>query len=159
VSTRRRLPVIAVAASLAIAMPLLLSGCSLLHLPGSDDKGGGITIPGVGSVGSGKLPGDYPTKDVPVIDGKIIAGASIGSGDDHAWNITIKATSLDDFDKIAKLLTDAGFTADPDATTTGDDTRTGLFTTDTYNVVVAVTKGDSDNPFLANYTVTKAKKQ
>lgn len=158
-STRRRLPVIALAASLAIAAPLLLTGCSLLHLPGSDDKGGGITIPGVGSVGSGKLPSDYPTKDVPVIDGKIVAGASIGSGDDHAWNITIKVSGLDDMDKISKLLTDAGFTADPNGTTTTDATRTGLFTTDTYNVVVAVTKGGDDNPFVANYTVTKTKKQ
>lgn len=147
-----------VAVSLAVAMPLLLSGCSLVQLPGSSSSGGGISIPGVGSVGTGKLPSDYPATDVPVIDGKIITGASIGGSGDHAWNVTVAVSSLDAFDTIATKLTDAGFFADPNGTTTTDNTRTGLFTTEIYHVVVAVAKGDSDHHFLANYTVTKSTK-
>src|SRR5476651_461038 len=71
---------IALAATMLVASPLLLSGCSLLHLPGSSggSTGGGITIPGVGSFGSGKLPSTWP-KEVPVASGDVLTGASIGN--------------------------------------------------------------------------------
>jgi hypothetical protein len=156
---RRRLPVVLVAASLMVAMPLLLSGCSLVHLPGSGGTGGGISIPGVGSVGTGTLPSDYPSSEVPVIPGKIVAAASVGSGNAHVWNITVEVKSLSDFDTISSQLTRAGFTANVAGTTSTDTTRTGLFTTTIYKVIVAVTTGNSGSPYLANYTVTESTKQ
>lgn len=151
---RRRFPVIALAASLALATPLLLSGCSLIHLPGSHSTSGGISIPGLGSVGSGKLPSDFPS-DIPVIKGDVITGASLGSGSKKVWNVTVKISTVDDFDTIVTELTGAGFTQSDGGTVKSADSATGLFTKGDFNVAVVVAKGDEKNPFVANYTVTQ----
>ncbi|MBW4032304.1 MAG: hypothetical protein HIU88_06535 [Acidobacteria bacterium] len=156
---RRRLPLVLLAASLMVAAPVLLSGCGIVQVPGSGGTGGGISIPGVGSVGTGTLPSDYPTSLVPVIPGKIVAAASVGSTTAHVWNITVEVKSLSDFDTISSQLTRAGFTANVAGSTSTDTTRTGLFTTADYKVIVAVTTGNNGSPFLANYTVTLSTKQ
>jgi hypothetical protein len=152
---RRRLPLIALAGSLALAAPLMLSGCSLLHLPGSN--GGGISIPGVGSAGTGKLPSDFPTSDVPVIKGEIVSGLSLGSGTDKAWNVTIKVSGVNAFDEIASQLKGAGFEAQ-DLGGKTDSGATGVFTKGDYNVAVLLSKADDKTGFVANYTVTKTTK-
>lgn len=153
ITRRRRLPLIAVAGSLAIAAPLLLSGCSLLHLPGS--SGTGISIPGVGSAGTGKLPSDFPTSDVPVIKGDIVSGLSLGTGNDKAWNVAVKVSGIDAFDEISSELTGAGFTQEEIGGKT-DDSATGVFTKGDYNVAVLLGKSDDKTGFVANYTVTKS---
>ena len=150
---RRRLPLIALAGSLALVAPLMLSGCSLLHLPGSN--GGGVSIPGVGSVGSGKLPSDFPTSDVPVIKGDVVSGLSLGSGKDKAWNVTIKVSGVDAFDDIENALKGAGFKEEEVGGKT-DDGATGVFTKDPYNVAILLSKADDKTGFVANYTVTKS---
>jgi hypothetical protein len=156
-----RLATVALAASLLVASPLLLSGCSLLpHLPGSagGSTGGGITIPGVGSFGSGKLPSDWP-KEVPVTTGDVLTGASVGnatSTDGEGWNATIKVDGADAYGTIKTQLTGAGFTVDsePDP---GDATGgTGTFESAKYDVLVVVTKTDDKTGWVANYTVTTA---
>jgi hypothetical protein len=149
---RRRLPLIALAGSLALAAPLMLSGCSLLHLPGSN--GGGVSIPGVGSVGSGKLPSDFPTSDVPVIKGDVVSGLSLGTGKDKAWNVTIKVSGVDAFDEIASELTGAGFKQEEVGGKTADG-ATGVFTKADYSVAILLSKADDKTGFIANYTVTK----
>jgi hypothetical protein len=149
----RRLPVVAVAASLALALPLLLSGCSLVHLPGSSSRGGGISIPGVGSVGSGKLPSDFPS-DIPVVAGDVVSGASIGSGDKKVWNVSIKVSGLDAFDTINTELTGAGFTAVDGKTSTTAKVAAGVYTKGDYDVAVVVTAGGGKT-VIANYTITK----
>ncbi len=154
ITRRRRLPLIAVAGSLALAVPLMLSGCSLVHLPGSSSTGDGISIPGVGSVGSGKLPSDYPASDVPVIKGDVISGLSLGSGKDKACNVTIKVSGVDAFDEIEKELKGAGFTEQDGVGGKTDDGATGVFTKDKYNVAVLLSKADDKTGFVANYTVT-----
>ncbi len=154
ITRRRRLPLIAVAGSLALAVPLLLSGCSLLHLPGSQSTGGGISIPGVGSVGSGKLPSDFPTSDVPVIKGDVVSGLSLGSGKDKAWNVTVKVSGADAFGEIEKELKGAGFTEPEGAGGETADGAAGVFTKDKYNVAILVSKADDKTGFVANYTVT-----
>ncbi|MEP6842599.1 MAG: hypothetical protein ABJA11_03695 [Pseudolysinimonas sp.] len=151
---RRRFPLIALAGSLALAAPLMLSGCSLLHLPGSSN-GGGITIPGVGSAGTGKLPSDFPTSDVPVIKGDIVSGLSLGAGKDKAWNVTVKVSGVDSFDEISSELTGAGFKQQTDGGKT-DDGATGVFAKGGYNVVVLLSKADDKTGFVANYTVTRS---
>ena len=148
---RRRLPLIALAGSLALAAPLMLSGCSLIHLPGS--HGTGISIPGIGSAGTGKLPSDFPTSDVPVIQGDVVSGLSLGTGKDKAWNVTIKVSGVDAFDEIASELTGAGFKQEEAGGKTSDG-ATGLFTKDKYNVAILLSKADSKTGFVANYTVT-----
>src|SRR4051812_49820535 len=85
---RRRLPLIALAGSLALAAPLMLSGCSLLHLPGSN--GGGISIPGVGSAGTRQLPRDLPTPDVPLLKGGNLRGLSLGDRQNKGLDVMVK---------------------------------------------------------------------
>lgn len=144
---------VALAASLLVASPLLLSGCSLL--PGHG--GGGITIPGVGSFGTGKLPADWP-KSVPVASGEVVTGGSIGnakSSDGKIWNATIKVSGADAYGQIKSQLEGAGFKVDaePDS---GDATGgTGTFLKDPDSVLVVVTKVDDKTGWVANYTVTE----
>jgi len=147
--------VIALAASLALGATML-SGCGLIHLPGSSSSGGGISIPGVGSVGSGKLPSDFPS-DVPVAKGEVITGISAGSGDDKGWNVSIKVSGIDAFDGIETQLKGAGFTETEDSAVKSDKAATAAFTGDSYDVLVAVVKADEKTGFLANYTVAKHK--
>ena len=148
----RSLATVALAASLLVASPLLLSGCSLL--PGHG--GTGVTIPGVGSFGSGKLPSSWP-KEVPVISGDVLTGASIGnanSKDGEGWNATIKVSGADAYGQIKSQLTGAGFKVDsePDP---GDATGgTGTFESSKFGVLVVVTKTDDKTGWVANYTVT-----
>ena len=150
---RRRLPLIALAGSLALAAPLMLSGCSLLHLPGSHSSG--ISIPGVGSGGTGKLPSDFPTADVPVIKGDIVSGLSLGSGNDKAWNVTVKVSGIDAIDEIASELTGAGFKQEEPGGKT-DTGATGAFSKGDYHVVILLSQADDKTGFVANYTVTKS---
>jgi len=150
---RRRLPLIALAGSLALAAPLMLSGCSLLHLPGSHSSG--ISIPGVGSAGTGKLPSDFPTADVPVIKGDIVSGLSLGSGNDKAWNVTVRVSGIDAIDEIASELTGAGFKQEELGGKT-DTGATGAFSKGDYHVVILLSQADDKTGFVANYTVTKS---
>jgi hypothetical protein len=156
---RRRLPLIAVAGSLAIAVPLVLSGCSLIpHLPGSaggSGSSGGVTIPGVGSVGSGKLPKDFPS-DVPVAKGDVVSGVSIGSGANEIWNVTIKVADVNAFDGIQSQLAAAGFSVEADAVIKSDSGATAEFNGDKHDVLVAIAKSDDKTGWVANYSVTKA---
>ncbi len=152
--TRRlRLSSLVLTASLVVASPLLLSGCSLL--PGSG--GAGITIPGVGSFGAGKLPADFP-KSVPVASGKVIFAAGAGnakSSDGRIWNATISVSGADAYGQIKSQLEGAGFKVDaePDS---GDATGgTGTFVKDPDSVLVVVTKADDKTGWVANYTVTE----
>jgi hypothetical protein len=156
VITRRRAPVLVLAATLAMTAPLLLSGCSLIHLPGQS-SGGGISIPGVGSVGSGKLPKDFPS-EVPVAKGEVISGISAGSGDTEGWNVSIKVSGVAAFSDIESALKGAGFTEADGSPITSDQAATASFTGDKYDVVVAVVKADDKTGFVANYTVATHKK-
>ena len=146
---------IALAASLALSATML-SGCSLIHLPGQSG-GGGISIPGVGSVGSGKLPKDFPS-EVPVAKGEIISGISAGSGDKEGWNVSIKVSGVDAFTDIESALKGAGFTESDGSPIISDQAATGTFTGDKYDVVVAVVKADDKTGYVANYTVAPASK-
>ena len=145
----------AIAASLLVASPLLLSGCSLL--PGQHG-GGGINIPGVGSFGSGKLPSSWP-RDVPVISGDVLTGASIGnanSKDGQGWNATIKVSGADAYGQIKTQLTGGGFTVDSEPDPGDAQGGTGTFKSSKYDVLVVVTKADDKTGWVANYTVTTA---
>jgi len=145
---------VVLAASLLVASPLLLSGCSLL--PGHG--GGGINIPGVGSFGSGKLPSSWP-KEVPVVSGDVITGASIGndkSTDGEGWNATIKVSGADAYGQIKSQLTGAGFKVDSEPDSGDAQGGTGTFLKDPFAVLVVVTKADDKTGWVANYTVTKS---
>jgi hypothetical protein len=139
---------------LLVASPLLLSGCSLL--PGHG--GTGINIPGVGSFGSGKLPSSWP-KEVPVISGDVLTGASIGnanSKDGQGWNATIKVSGADAYGTIKTQLTGAGFKVGQEPDSGDAQGGTGTFESSKFDVLVVVTKTDEKTGWVANYTVTTA---
>jgi hypothetical protein len=147
-TTVRRPVTAGLAAALALAAPLLLTGCSLIPHPGG---GHGVSLPGV-SVGTGKLPKDWPS-DVPVITGEIASGASVGSGDDkgHLWNASVKVSGAEAADEIATQLTGAGFQTGGSG---GDANGAGaIYQKGDYTVLIAVARDGKDG-WLANYTVT-----
>lgn len=144
---------VALAASVLVASPLLLSGCSFL--PGQG--GPGINIPGVGSFGTGKLPSDWP-KAVPVASGDVLFGAAAGnvkSTDGRIWNVTIKVSGADDYGKIKSQLEGAGFKVDAEPDSGDASGGTGTFLKPPDSVLVVVTKADEKTGWVANYTVTE----
>jgi hypothetical protein len=159
--TLHRRRVLITAGSLALIAPLMLSGCSLVHLPGipklpgQSSTSGGVSIPGLGSVGTGKLPKDFPS-DVPVIKGDIVEGMSLGGGSQKVWNVSVKVSGVDAFDTITSELTGAGFT-EPDGVGAKDTNgATGAFQGSKYDIAVVVVKSDDKTGWVANYTVTAA---
>ncbi|HXR43773.1 MAG TPA: hypothetical protein VN759_03125 [Pseudolysinimonas sp.] len=149
---RRRLPLtIALAAALAVASPLLLSGCSLIpHIGGGSSHGGGISVPGL-SAGSGKLPSDFP-KEVPVITGDIVSGLGIGDAKKQKiWNVTVKVSGATAGQEVDTQMTGAGFQGQQLAQT--DEGSTNTYTKGQYSALIVVQK-DSQKGWVANYTVT-----
>jgi hypothetical protein len=104
-------------------------------------------------VTTGKLPKDFPTDEVPVVSGEILAGTYTKSG--PTWNVTIKVDDAGGdkqkaYDTAEAGLTSAGATTD----TPGTDNGTGIFgeyTTGSYTVQLAVT---DSNGIVVNYTVS-----
>jgi hypothetical protein len=104
-------------------------------------------------VTTGKLPKDFPTDEVPVVSGEILAGTYTKSG--PTWNVTIKVGDAGGdkqaaFDKAEAGLTSVGATT----VTEGTDNGTGIFgqyTTGSYSVQLAVT---DSNGIVVNYTVS-----
>ena len=137
-----------ITASLAILLALAatpaLAGCAGIEGIVEQATGGDVSLPG------NSVPDDFPA-EVPLIEGEVILGAGIGSTDGKAWNVTIKVTGLDAADTIKAELEGAGFTSAPGAST--GESSALLYTSDAYSVAVVVTK-DTNDGFLANYTVT-----
>jgi hypothetical protein len=160
VSRRQRRPLIAVAGSLAVATSLVLSGCSLLHLPGvpgGSSTSGGISIPGLGSAGTGKLPKDFPS-EIPVAKGDIVTGVSLGVGAERVWNVSVKVSGVDAFTSIESDLKGAGF-SEPDGANVQDASGvTAAFQGSKYDVAVVIVKADDKTGWVADYTVTPASK-
>ncbi len=143
ITTRKRYTV-AIAIVLALAVTPALSSCSLVK--GVIQQQSGVGIPGK------EVPADFPKSDVPLIDGEVVLGASIGTGDKEIWNVTIKVADVSAFDTINTALTGAGYTAVDAATVKTTDGATGSWTKDKRTVLVVIAK-DGDKGFIANYTV------
>ena len=139
--------------TLALLVALLaapaLSGCAGIEGMVEQATGGDVSLPG------NSVPDDFPA-EVPLVDGEVVMGAGIGTADGKAWNVTIKVAGLDATDDIKAQLEGAGFTAAPGATT--GESSALLYTSAAYSVAVVVTK-DTNEGFLANYTVTDATAQ
>jgi len=139
---------------LALAITPVLSGCfgNPIQQIVEGATGGNVDLGGAG------LPDGFPSADVPLVDGDIIYGLGLGNDDGKVWNVTIKVGGLDVVDDIKSKLEGASFTAN-EAGIGGatEDGATLLYDSDTYNVLVVVSK-DADNGFVANYTVSEIKK-
>ena len=136
---------------IALAITPALSGCfgNPLEQIVEGATGGDVSLPG------NKVPDDFP-KEVPLIDGEVVFGVGLGDGTGKGWNVTKKVSGLDAADTIKSQLEGAGFTQNEAGI--GGSTAVAaplIYENGTYTVLVVVSK-DSDNGFIANYTVTNA---
>lgn len=130
---------------LAVVLVPVLSGCSVQSIV-ENATGGQV------DVGGNSVPKDFPA-EVPLIDGEVVYGGSLGSGESQVWNVTIKVTDLAAFDTISASMAEAGFT--PPLTGSGEleGGVGGAFENENYGLLVVVSK-DGNDGFIANYTVT-----
>ncbi len=143
------------AAPVAIALALLitpaLSGCFSNPIEGIIE---GVTGGDV-DLGGTSLPSGYPTAEVPIIAGDIIFGGALGNDEGKIFNVTVRVTDATAIDSIKDQLTAAGFTSEGEFSGSTADGGSFIGSTDKWGVLVVVSK-DSDNGFIANYTVTSA---
>ena len=105
-----------------------------------------------GGVVTGELPKGYPSDEVPVVDGEILAGTY--TKNPATWNVTIEVGPAGGdksaaYDEAEALLTDAG-ADNPTAKTDNGTSIFGQYTTESYAVDLAVT---DSNGIVVNYTV------
>lgn len=110
--------------------------------------GGDVSLPGQG------VPDDFP-KDVPLIDGDVVFGIGVGDQESKGWNVTIKVAGLDAADNIKSQLEGAGFAQDGSGLGGAtEDGATLVYSSEKYSVLVVIAK-DSENGFVASYTVAE----
>jgi hypothetical protein len=130
---------------LAIASATLLAGC--VNPVEAFVKG---ATKGQVDLSGQRVPADFPTS-VPLYDGHVTSGVSMGQDDDHIWNVIVMVPGPQVLQRIADQLTAAGFTTDVDATITKD--TTGLIYENAKYDVAVVLKHTS-NGYTADYAVT-----
>ena len=150
-STLRNRVTVPIAIALALVITPALSGCfgnpieSLIE----GATGGDVDLGGT------SLPDGYPSSEVPVIDGQILFGGSIGNDQGKVYNVTIKVADAGALDTIKAQLEGVGFSSEAGFGGSTADGGTYIGQTDAWGVLVVVSK-DGENGFVANYTVTSA---
>ncbi len=155
----------------AMFLALTLAGCGLAEDAAKDKvedalasegvtadlddlEDGNIDIEGTdGGVSTGKLPKDFPTDEVPVVDGKILGGTF--TKNPPSWNATIEVGPAGGdktaaYDAAEEILLGAGL----DNPTPKADNGTsigGVYTSASWTVTLAVT---DSNGIVVNYTVS-----
>ena len=136
-----------VAIALAVVFAPSLAACSMIPIDGIIEGATG------GAVQSGTdIPEGFPS-EVPIIDGEITFGGSLGDATNRVYNVTVKVDGLESYDTIKAELEAAGFTSAVAGTAGAGGT--GAFSNANWGVLVVVSE-DGSNGFLANYTVTSA---
>jgi hypothetical protein len=130
-----------------IAGPALV-GCAAVGDVVKNATGGQV------DVGGTEVPDGFPV-EVPLYDGEVIAGGSVGDDANRVYNVTIAVADGAAFDTIAAQLEEAGFTSPAQLAPAPADGATGAFANADYGVLVVVGK-DGGEGFVANYTVTSA---
>jgi hypothetical protein len=147
---RKRL-VAPMAIAIALSLTPALSGCfgnpveSIIE----GATGGDVDLGGAG------LPDGFPTSDVPLIDGEITYGLTLGKGADRVWTVIIRVDDLSAFEDIAAQLEGAGFEQSDAFGGTTEGGSTGTFASDKYSVLVSVFE-DGEDGFAASYLVATA---
>lgn len=147
IRTPRLFVTVALAAALALS-GAALSGCSIVRNATEQASGGKVDIGGT------SVPKSFP-KDVPLVKGDVVYGASVAADTGRVWNVTIKVSGTDAMTGIAAQLTGAGFTASGQL---GQDATgsTAVFTKAPFTVNVIIGKPDAATGWVASYTVTRA---
>ena len=141
--TPRLLRILAVV--IAIATLPTVAGCSANPLQGivRDATGGNVDI------GGATVPADFPAA-VPLIEGEVVSGVGIGSGEGKVWNVGVRVADATALDAIQQQLEAAGYETQVQGANAdgGSVVSTGA----DYGVLVVIARdGDS---FIANYSVT-----
>jgi hypothetical protein len=118
------------------------------------DDPNNISVEGTdGGFTTGKLPKSFPTDEVPVVDGEILAGTF--TKNPESWNVTIRVGDAGGdkagaYSAAEDKLTSGGL----ETVTPSADNGTGIFgeyTSASYTVDLAVT---DSNGIVVNYTVS-----
>ncbi|NYF10163.1 hypothetical protein HDC94_001319 [Leifsonia sp. AK011] len=135
---------------IALAMTPALSGCFGNPVESIIEGATGGEV----DLGGSSMPADFPSDQVPVIDGDIIYGGSIGSGAEKVFNVTVRVSDGAALQQIKDELEAAGFVSQADL---GEATNGGTYiaSSDAWGVLVVVSENGSDG-WVANYTVTAA---
>jgi hypothetical protein len=146
-TTVRKRITVPIAIIVALAVTPALTGCfgNPIESIIEGATGGDVDLGGAG------IPEGFPTAEVPLIEGEVVYGASIGNAEGKVWNVTVKVADPAAMDAIKTQLEGAGFTSQDLGTSA--DGATGAFDSATFGVLVVIAK-DGDNGFVANYTVT-----
>lgn len=142
-------------APIAIALALLitpaLAGCfgNPLEAVIEGATGGDVDLGGT------SIPDGFPTNEVPLAQGEILFGGSIGNNEGRVFNVTIKVSDAGAIDQIKAQLEGAGFVSQGEFSGSNAEGGTFIGTTDKWGVLVVVSQ-DGQDGFVANYTVTSA---
>lgn len=98
---------------LLLASSALLTTAGLL-VAGCGGGGGEKAEPSVSAAPGVELPKDFPSSDVPLVAGQLVAAAA----QDGDWQLTVQASKTGPFDAAVAALTDKGYIGD-DATNAG----------------------------------------
>jgi hypothetical protein len=151
-STIRRRYAAPIAIAMALAITPALSGCfgNPIEQIVEGATGGNVDLGGT------SVPDGYPTNEVPLIQGEIVSGISLGNATDgQVFNVVVKVSGPEAADQIKSQLEGAGLTAQADLGGTSADGTTLVYSSDKWGVLVVIVS-DSSNGFVANYTVTPA---
>jgi hypothetical protein len=118
------------------------------NVAGGIDGALSSALKGANITSDGQVPSGYPSSAVPLADGTVLGGGAGPNG--SGWVVQVRVDSLDRFADVQKQLTGAGFANG--TSRTDASSAFGLFTSDSYRVLVTFTK-NSDG-VTATYIVT-----
>jgi hypothetical protein len=140
-----------IAILIALTMAPALSGCFGNPIEGIIEGATGGEV----DLGGTTIPDGFPTAEVPIVSGEIIFGASLGSAENKAFNVSVRVPNAQAIDGIKAELEAAGFEAQGEFSGSNAEGGTFIATSDSWGVLVVVAE-DGENGFIANYTVTSA---
>lgn len=140
-----------IAIALALVITPALSGCFGNPLESIIEGATGGDV----DLGGTSLPDGYPASEVPLLNGDIVFGGSIGNEEGRVFNVTIKVAGAGAIDEIKAQLEGAGFVSQGEFSGSTAEGGSFIGTTDKWGVLVVVAQ-EGDSGFVANYTVTSA---
>mgnify|MGYP000016119861 CR=1 FL=1 len=140
-----------IAIVIALAMAPALSGCFGNPIESIIEGATGGQV----DLGGTAIPDGFPTSEVPIASGEIIFAGAFGGADAQVFNVTVRVPNAQAIDGIQAELEAAGFESQGAFSGSTEEGGTFIGTTAAWGVLVVVAK-DSENGFVASYTVTSA---
>ena len=143
----------AAAVALALGMTLTVSGCFSNPLENLVEDGIGNFIKEATGAevdfGGSSIPADFPAQ-VPVVDGTIEFGGSVGVEGSKIWTVRLKVSDANVFEKIQAAFLSAGF---EETASSGSQGGMGMYDGHGFGVVVNV--DDNRGDIGVTYIVTE----